>query len=241
MYNIKDFEQPSISTDALLFAYDIDENKLKMILIERNSNAEFYPSYLSLIGGFTHPNVEMVDDCILTIKNKTGILIDKSDLKAERIINTIGRDPRGWIVSLPYLSYLSYDKYKSILNNKTSNIRIIDIIFDSKDIKLFLNNKELTSEDFAFDHYDIIIYYANELKKSLAWSGEFMALLNDKFTLSDAFELYSIIKVKNDLVINNFKRTYKSVLINTNEKLLTKNTGPKPLLYKLSKNRLLND
>ena len=230
-YNIKNYEQASVTTDAVLLSYDKQIKKLKIILIKRPETEEFYPNKLTLVGGFTHPNEYFMDACINTLKRKINIDLQAHQLFEQRTISTPHRDPRGWIVSVPYISYINENQFKQL---DLSMVQIIDCQIDNYfNITLSLNGAVLTKDDFGFDHYDILMTNIKEVIKSIEWSLRFTLLLGNKFTIKDAFDLYKTLNPESNLIINNFKRKFKDLLVKTTQTEKTKKPGIRANLYKV--------
>lgn len=229
-YNIKNYEQASVTTDAVLLSYDKQLKKLKVILIKRPESEEFYPNKFTLIGGFTHPNEYFIDACINTLKRKINIDLQSHQLFEQRTISTPYRDPRGWIVSVPYISYLNEEQFKQL---DQSTVCVIDCDITNNELTLSLNGQLLTKDDFGFDHYDILIANIKEVVKSTEWSLRFTLLLGNKFTLKDAFDLYKTLNPESSLIINNFKRKFKDLLVQTTQTATSKKPGIQARLYKV--------
>ena len=225
-YNIKDYEQVSVSTDAILLAYD--ENKgLKAIVMRRLQAEEFFANKLTLIGGFTHKGNYFIDECINTLKRKINLTLSPEQLYEQHVISAPNRDPRGWIVSVPYISYLDTEQYKALDKSK---VVIVDVAISDK-ITLSLGGETLTETDFGFDHYTILMNTIAELIKSTEWSLRFTQLLGKAFTLKSAHELYCLLNPDNTVLINNFKRKFKSLLTETQLVSKDKKPGVKAKLY----------
>lgn len=225
-YNIKDYEQVSVSTDAILLAYDEQEG-LKAIVMRRPSTEEFFPDKLTLIGGFTHKGNYFIDECINTLQRKINLTLNPEQLYEQHAISTPNRDPRGWIVSVPYISYLNTEQYKALDKSK---VVIVDVTITDK-ITLTLDGNELTETDFGFDHYTILMDTIKELIKSTEWSLRFTQLIGQAFTLKSAHKLYTLLNPNNTVVINNFKRKFKLLLEETQLVSKDKKPGVKAKLY----------
>lgn len=225
-YNIKDYEQVSVSTDAILLAYDANEG-LKAIVMRRPSTEEFFPDKLTLIGGFTHKGNYFIDECINTLQRKINLILSPEQLYEQHVISTPNRDPRGWIVSVPYISYLDTKQYQELDKSK---VVVVDIAI-ADTITLTLNGENLTETDFGFDHYTILMNTIKELIKSSEWSLRFTQLLGKAFTLKRAHQLYSLLNPNNTVLINNFKRKFKTLLEETTLVSKDKQPGVKAKLY----------
>ena len=216
-YNIKDYKQVSVSTDAILLAYDKQEG-LKAIVMRRPSTEEFFADKLTLIGGFTHKGNYFIDECINTLKRKINLTLNPEQLYEQHVI---------WIVSVPYISYLTTEQYKELDKSK---VVIVDVTITDK-ITLTLDDKELTETDFGFDHYTILMDTIAELIKSTEWSLRFTQLIGQAFTLKSAHKLYTLLNPNNTVVINNFKRKFKLLLDETQLVSKDKKPGVKAKLY----------
>ena len=77
--------------------------------------------------------------------------LNPEQLYEQHVISTPNRDPRGWIVSVPYISYLTTEQYKELDKSK---VVIVDVTINDN-ITLTLDSGRLTESDFGFDHYTI--------------------------------------------------------------------------------------
>jgi 8-oxo-dGTP diphosphatase len=130
--HIKDSRYPLLTVDALI----TDENG-KIILIKRKNNP-FQGSW-ALPGGFVEYG-ETVEEAVLReVKEETGILIEILGLLG--VYSDPGRDPRGHMITICFLTLKTEGKLKSDT--------------DAQDVSSF-TVKEALKMDLAFDHHEIL-------------------------------------------------------------------------------------
>lgn len=141
-----DYPRPALAADSIIFSYD--KNILKVLLIERK-----YPPFegqWAIPGGFVNIDEEIDAAAYRELKEETGIT--DVELMQFTTIGTVGRDPRGRIISVFFIGIADYDK---------CNVRAGD---DAK------NAKWLPANDLpklAFDHQEIISDAVSYLLKSV--------------------------------------------------------------------------
>lgn len=217
------YKRPSVTTDAVVVAYN-GEN-IKLILTKRPADDEYFADKLSLIGGFVKENKTFIDSCLDTIENKTNLEFKINNIYEQRAISYPDRDPRGWVVSIPYIIILNKELYDKV---DKSTFTEIDVYYDKNGPYL-----KVKPSEFAFDHLQIILEVVKELQVSTDWSNMFLKLLPEEFTINDAYNLYKTINPNSSLVVNNFKRTYGKFIEEVNSKEKSKAAGRKARLFKL--------
>ena len=218
------YDRPSITTDAIIFAYN--QNNVKLILTKRTEKDEY--GKLALIGGFVHPNMTFKQSCIETVKRKINLKLTDDQVFEQRPVSNPARDPRGWVASVPYIVFLNNDQFKQL---DLTNLEIFNLHFDA--FGGFINEDEANSTEIAFDHEQILIEFIKELKDSTLWSGRVMKLLPKTFTINEAFNLFKLINPESKLVINNFKRSYGKFIKQTNQKSTDKLVGRRAAIFTL--------
>lgn len=110
-YSMKNYDRPSVTGDAaaLKIAAEAGEPTLSLLLIKRGGFP--YRGCWALPGGFLQRN-ETVEECA------RRELEEETCLKVQTLLplgcfSTPGRDPRGWIISHPYLAILSEEESKN--------------------------------------------------------------------------------------------------------------------------------
>jgi len=137
MYTSK-YPIPQITADAII----IKRNPKRILLIKRKK--EPFKDLYALPGGFFNQYESARDACIREVMEETGIDISIScPKKPFDVISKEFRDPRGWVISVPFLIHL----------RENVELKAGD---DATEAKWF----ELSAIDFlilAFDHREIIL------------------------------------------------------------------------------------
>ncbi|MBN2891153.1 MAG: NUDIX hydrolase [Bacteroidales bacterium] len=147
MYTYK-YPRPALTTDALVFGFDKEQKKLKILLIQRKN--EPFKGKWALPGGFVDMD-ETVETCVSReLEEETGLKIKKF----EQLITAskVDRDPRGRTVSVVFWTLINADYSAKGLD-------------DASDANWFT----ITDlPELAFDHFDIIHFAINQLKFRLS-------------------------------------------------------------------------
>lgn len=94
-----------VAVDCLIFGYDLEENRLKLLLFPRK--VEPQASKWSLIGGITGVDEDIEDTASRILKEATGL--HDIFLEQLRVFGKANRDPGGRVVSVLYWSLIKLD------------------------------------------------------------------------------------------------------------------------------------
>lgn len=83
---------------------------------------------------------------------------------------------------------------------------IIDV--DFKTSQCSYEGRALTTEDFAFDHYEIVTTSIQRIQVRMKWNPTFLNLLCQPFNIYTATELVNVISPDKKIVHNNFLSKY---------------------------------
>ncbi len=139
-YDRRKYDAPSVAVDLLVF----NKDKSRILLISRADHP--YVNKLALPGGFyvpTDATLEYAAARELMEETSVSLNITESDLV--KITSAKGRDPRGWVISAAYMV--------TIDENSVTPLADSDALYAA-----WYNVADLTPEDMAFDHIDIIKY-----------------------------------------------------------------------------------
>ena len=102
-----DYERPGLTVDCVVFGLNLEEESLKVMLIERD--LEPFAGMWAIPGGFVRSGESLEQAAVRELQEETGI----TDVFLEQLytFGAPGRDPRGWIVSVAYYALVSPDKY----------------------------------------------------------------------------------------------------------------------------------
>lgn len=139
-YNRKAFDAPSVAVDLLVFNKDMS----KILLINRAEHP--FVNSLALPGGFYKPSDKSLEYAASReLLEETSVSINFTEKNLVKVTSTLGRDPRGWVISVAYKVCIDEKSIKPLANSDA----------------IYANWHEVSSlekDKMAFDHYEIIKY-----------------------------------------------------------------------------------
>jgi len=171
-YDPNQYERVNSAIDVAVFT--MVDDVLKVLLTKRAEAP--YKNKWSLVGGYIKPSVDKtLESCAARkVSEKTGVTLPYVEQ-----IQTVGshkRDPRGWTVSILYLSLIPF---QAISQN-----------FQKSD---WVNYEEASAQNLAFDHNELLIGSRDRLKSKATYSDLPLVLLDHKFTLSEAKRCFEVV------------------------------------------------
>ena len=137
------YPRPALTADVVLFSNDPTE----VLLIQRGN--EPYKSCWAFPGGFMEIDETLEQCAIRELKEETGLEIEIGELHEIGTFSTIGRDPRGRVITSAYYTCVEKSSVNPIAND------------DATQTKWFkINNLP----NLAFDHKEILDKTLNLLK-----------------------------------------------------------------------------
>jgi len=182
------YRSAGITVDVVLFT--IEEERLKVLLIERNNTP--YKGSQALPGGFMQ-EIETTEDAAYRIlREKAGV----KDIYIEQLYTFSGvrRDPRGRVISVTYFALVSREK----------------IFFEGSDLQAPALFAVIKNMKLAFDHGEILTYAVERLRAKLEYTNAIYSLLKPQFTLTQLQRAYEIILGKK-IDKRNFRKKYLSL------------------------------
>lgn len=218
---MNDFINPINTVDPVIFT--LHDNKLKILLLLRDK--EPFINRYTLPGGYVHANDGQDLDLEDTVKR---VLVEKTGVTAPYFeqLNTFGsfnRDPRGWSISVSYISLISWDKLSE---------------YKFKDNTVWVDIEELDKYELGFDHKTIIEFSLQRIRNKVNYSILPVHLLPLKFTQTELQKVYELV-LGTKLDKSAFRKKINALdfLENTGEKDLTVPFRP-PLLFKVKESSL---
>lgn len=202
----------SVTVDVVLFT--IEDNELKILLIERDN--EPFKKTPALPGGFVRPGETTRDTAARILKNKAGI----SDVYMEQLytFDAPNRDPRGQIFSITYFALAPREEIKMEETELSQDPRFVSV-------------KKISKMALAFDHAEIISYSIKRLQAKLEYTNVAYSLLSRLFTLNQLQKTYEII-LGQPLDKRNFRKKYAQLgLISATKNMFTGNRQRPARLY----------
>ena len=186
-----EFPRPSVATDICIFTIAGDD--LAVVLIERSEA----PSGWALPGGFLRPG-ETLEECAKReAYEETGVWPNK--LFQFSTFSAPDRDPRGWTLSIAYLTAINLEKLTLRAGSDAKKAEIIPI-------------KNLP-KTLAFDHEEILNVARDELPRVIVHQPIALNLVSELFTLSELQAVYLALGMQEHRAQGNFYRFAKANLI----------------------------
>ena len=210
-YDQNEYERLSVAVDLLVFT--IEDDKLKIVLIEREEHP--FKNMLSLPGVFVGIDETLDEATERGIAEETGL----RDLYFEQLYTwgEVKRDPRMRIISVSYLSFTNSEKINLSAGKRTISAALYDV-------------DELLASDspIAFDHKKIIEYGRERIKNKVEYTKIAFEFLPEEFTLPELQRVYEILLGKN-LYKAGFRRKIMPMIEETDR--LTSGDAHRPSKY----------
>lgn len=189
--------RPSVTVDCVVFG--LDENDLKVLLIERD--VEPFQGCWALPGGFVLPDESLEDAARRELAEETGA----RDVYLEQLY-TFGRpdrDPRDRVITVAYYALVKMSSHT------------LQAATDARNAAWFSLNDLPT---LAFDHDEILQMAHQRLVGKVRYQPIGFELLPEKFTLTQLQRLYEIV-LDRPLDKRNFRKKILSmnILMETDE------------------------
>jgi 8-oxo-dGTP diphosphatase len=157
---------PLVSADIALFS--IGESRLQVLLVRRANEPE--RGRLALPGAMLKPDedADLEATARRTLRLKLGIEVPH--LEQVRTFAGIGRDPRGWSVSVLHVALLPRDQVPALPQRKVEEVVWVDA--DAAGLGL------------AFDHDEQLAVARAELRRRVAEHALPLHLMPEQFTLT---------------------------------------------------------
>lgn len=216
-----EFPRSSITVDCVIFG--IDEDKLKILIIQRALDP--FRGNWALPGGFVRIDETIDEAANRELREETGL----KEIFLEQLytFGQIDRDPRERVISVAYYALVN-------LHNHS-----VHAATDAENAAWF-NVQELPN--LAFDHNIIVKTALTRLKGKVRYQPIGFELLPQKFTLTQLQKLYEIVLEKN-LDKRNFRKKILKLDILDPTKEFEENVSHRAaLLYQFNKakyNRML--
>ena len=210
--NHKEYEKPSLTIDNVTLSMDA-ENNLCLLLIKRKAHP--FKDCWALPGGFVNSNEDTNTSCLRETEEETGVRLTNDDIEQLYTFSSPGRDPRAWIVSVAYLSFLP--EQSQLIASDDAKEAVWATIKRTKDGKIILGlgdgviviEEGKKTKDLAFDHSEIITTAIQRLAGKLDYDPKIIKVLGPTFTLTEVRKLFKQIDPFKSLESNsNLLRTH---------------------------------
>ncbi len=168
------YPRPAVTVDCVVFGLDLDEENLKILLIQRD--IEPFKNKWALPGGFVRMDETLENAALRELQEETGM----KDIFLEQLYSfgNPGRDPRGRTISIAYYALVKLGD------------QLLQADTDAKDVAWFSMND---APELAFDHELIIELAIERLKGKIRYLPIGFELIPKKVTLTQIQKLYEII------------------------------------------------
>ena len=189
----KEYKNPALTTDVILFSYDEEEKDFKVLLIKRKN--EPFQDKWAIPGGFVEYDEELDTGAKRELEEETNVKI--VNFEQLGTFGRPGRDPRGRTVSVVYYA---------CVNPLKLNIKAQD---DAQDAQWFSIKK---LPDLAFDHAEIMSCALENLRMKIENTPVVSEFMSEEFSIAELQRVYEIIldrkldheKFKCEILKNNF-------------------------------------
>ncbi|KXT85175.1 NUDIX domain-containing protein [Streptococcus panodentis] len=193
------YETPSVTADMV--AYCFAEGRIRLLVIKRRAHP--YQNKYALVGGFVDRQEDAYQACIREVKEEVGLTIPLEKVEQLLTVSTPGRDPRGWVITIAHLVYLPAQVMdQAAAGDDAKQVMFLDVDFKTATFRD--GSRVLTEDDFAFDHYQILLESIKRIQGRLDWNPTFLHLLEQPFTVYEGTELVNLISPRRPIVSNNF-------------------------------------
>ena len=145
-----DYPRPALGTDMLLFSHQTEN--IYILLIERGNNP--FQGFWAFPGGFVEEGESCEDAVLRELKEETGL--SHTDLHQIGTFSDPNRDPRGWIVTVAFASWVNMNDLNPVAGDDAKNVKwfslydLPQLAFDhsailNKAISVFVENKRIKS------------------------------------------------------------------------------------------------
>jgi len=209
------YPHPSVTTDCVIFGYDIHEG-LSVLLVERGMDP--YKGYWAFPGGFMKIDEDAETGARRELMEETGLAA--GHIEQFGCFTEVNRDPRERVITIAYFALV-----------RKTEVRGGD---DAADARWFPIS---AIPPLAFDHDRILRVALSRLKEKIHFEPVGFELLPEVFTMPQLQDLYeSILEVKFDR--RNFASKMNKIGILSQTGSRPKDAGPcVPLKYSFNKER----
>jgi len=144
---IYDWPRPTVSVDAVVFAFF--GNKAKLLLIKRGN--EPFKGKWALPGGFVDIDEDLEDAVARELAEETGLAGVR--LEQMHTFGNVGRDPRGRQITIAFMGIATKGQNKIKASDDAAEARWFDI--------------EKLPKDMGFDHEKIAKFAIEKLKTTI--------------------------------------------------------------------------
>jgi 8-oxo-dGTP diphosphatase len=181
-----EYPRPALTVDCIVFGLDLEEQDLKVLLIQRAF--EPFEGKWALPGGFVQVNETIDDAALRELREETGV--GRVFLEQLYTFGDIDRDPRERVVSVAYYALVKLLEHR------------VQAATDASDAAWFGIHD---TPRLAFDHEQMLEVAVERLRGKVRYQPIGFELLPQKFTLTQLQTLYEIV-LERELDKRNFRK-----------------------------------
>ena len=157
-YRSRNYPKPAMTADIVVFARAGEG--LKVLLIRRKGHP--FIGKLALPGGFANENESVEQSAARELEEETGVT--GLELKLVDVFSKPGRDPRGWVVSVAFVSVVDASRLSVHAGDDAAEADWYDISIGTDGLKLAYHGGEIALSELAFDHEEVLIKALKAIK-----------------------------------------------------------------------------
>lgn len=224
-YDIERYPRPSVPVDVLLFTvrsaqprpHQLPVLSLEVLLVNRA--AWPYPHAWALPGGFSTPRETLEMTVARELAEETGL----TDVHTRHlgVYSTLGRDPRGWIISSAYYALVDATRLQPRAGDDARDVRWWPVptvlAWPTAHVRDAALNERVLS--LAFDHRVMVMDALRQLRQDAHTTDVLRHLLPTSFTLGELQQLLVLLDPTYQELPQNLRRKVlkRGVIVPTGE------------------------
>lgn len=226
-YDIAKYPQPSVTVDNAIFT--VEDNDLRLLLVKRGGHP--FMGCWALPGGFMSIDEDTREAVIREVAEECNVTVGDGNGYFEQLatFSTVGRDPRGRIISVAYMTLLPQVQtdymhagddaddasWFSVSGIGTDTIRLTQVLGEDDEtepVVLMLGGDDDEAKRLAFDHEDIVRLAIERLSAKVTYSCLAFAFLGDgkPFTMTDFRHVWEATTGRR-CDMGNFQRMFRKI------------------------------
>lgn len=182
---------PAVTTDAVVFGYDVEQESLEVLLIQRGKakpgEQGVYEGCWALPGGFMREDDANTESCMLReLCEETCLTFADGQGLQPEFVEELGvysdkdRDPRERVITVAYYALVKKDRYRIQGGDDAAEARWFSVA-------------EISELELAFDHKTIISRALETLRSRIHFVPIGFHLLDETFTMPQLMSVYTAI------------------------------------------------
>lgn len=149
-YQSRNYPKPALTADIVVLSRTKAE--LQVLLVERGGHP--FLGKLALPGGFTNENEPIEETAARELAEETGV--EGLSMELVGLFSRPGRDPRGWVVSAAFASFVNADQLTLQAGDDAASARWYPLEATDGHLTLRVGDTVVPIEDLAFDHAEVL-------------------------------------------------------------------------------------